>query len=274
MAYTLKCVQQHPDRHRLLRLQPAAACRTASRRSSATVKEHGFKMVQMQANMHAHRPDRALDLGARPSRNGAELGVPVKLHTGDGPYSIPTEWDPDDQGLPTVNFIMAHFGVQTGGVHCFEPQPVGRWSCPTCTANRAGACSRASSSSPRRCPSTRSLWTRRPTSPAWLRKDVVHQPAAGPEPGRRDVSRGPPLGNNIARDDRPGAHALPKTFAEAEKQLGPHRAAAGDRPVLKGRTTDHRHPICTPPTWSTRPGAITGTSFNGERMLKLMDGRT
>ena len=25
------------------------------------------------------------------------------------------------KAYPTVNFIMAHFGVQTGGVYCFEP---------------------------------------------------------------------------------------------------------------------------------------------------------
>jgi predicted TIM-barrel fold metal-dependent hydrolase len=48
-------------------------------------------------------------------------GVPVKLHTGDGPYSIPSEWMPMIQEFPNVNFIMAHFGVQTGGVYCFEP---------------------------------------------------------------------------------------------------------------------------------------------------------
>ena len=43
------------------------------------------------------------------------------FRSGDGPYSIPTEWVPMIKEFPTVNFIMAHFGVQTGGVYCFEP---------------------------------------------------------------------------------------------------------------------------------------------------------
>jgi hypothetical protein len=54
-------------------------------------------------------------------RKAEELGTLVKLHTGDGPYSIPTEWVPLIKEFPKVNFIMAHFGVQTGGVYCFEP---------------------------------------------------------------------------------------------------------------------------------------------------------
>ena len=85
------------------------------------VKEHGFKMVQMQANMHAYRPDRALDWVRPCFEKCAELGIPVKLHTGDGPYSIPSEWVPMIKEFPNVDFIMAHFGVQTGGVYVFEP---------------------------------------------------------------------------------------------------------------------------------------------------------
>jgi len=72
--------------------------------------------------MHAYRPDRAKDWVRPALRKAEELGVPlVKLHTGDGPYSIPTEWVPLIKEFPKVNFIMAHFGVQTGGVYCFEP---------------------------------------------------------------------------------------------------------------------------------------------------------
>jgi predicted TIM-barrel fold metal-dependent hydrolase len=85
------------------------------------VKELGFKMVQFQANMHAYRPDRAKDWVRPALEKCAELGVLVKLHTGDGPYSIPTEWVPMIKEFPTVDFIMAHFGVQTGGVYVFEP---------------------------------------------------------------------------------------------------------------------------------------------------------
>ena len=84
-------------------------------------KEFDFKMVQLQANMHAYRPDRALDWLRPAMKKCAELGLMVKVHTGDGPYSIPTEFYPIIREFPEINFILAHFGVQTGGVYVFEP---------------------------------------------------------------------------------------------------------------------------------------------------------
>ena len=84
-------------------------------------KEFDFKMVQLQANMHAYRPDRALDWLRPAMEKCADLGLMVKVHTGDGPYAIPTEFYPIIREFPSVNFILAHFGVQTGGVYVFEP---------------------------------------------------------------------------------------------------------------------------------------------------------
>jgi uncharacterized protein len=78
-------------------------------------------MVQLQANMHAYRPDRALDWLRPAMRKCADLGLIVKVHTGDGPYSIPTEFYPIIREFPSVNFVLGHFGVQTGGVYVFEP---------------------------------------------------------------------------------------------------------------------------------------------------------
>jgi predicted TIM-barrel fold metal-dependent hydrolase len=49
-----------------------------------------------------------------------KLGVVVLIHTGDGPYSIPTQFYPIIREFPNVNFIIGHFGIQTGGVYCFE----------------------------------------------------------------------------------------------------------------------------------------------------------
>ena len=122
MAYTLKMVQAHPDRFiGCFVYNPRCGVKASVEALEHYVKVHGFKMVQMQANMHAYRPDRALDWVRPCFEKCAELGVLVKLHTGDGPYSIPTEWVPMIKEFPQVDFIMAHFGVQTGGVYCFEP---------------------------------------------------------------------------------------------------------------------------------------------------------
>lgn len=122
MAYTLKMVQKYPDRFiGCFVYNPRCGVQNGVEAIERYVKEHGFKMVQFQANMHAYRPDRAKDW-LRPALDKcAELGVLVKVHTGDGPYSIPSEWIPLIKEYPQINFIMAHFGVQTGGVYTFEP---------------------------------------------------------------------------------------------------------------------------------------------------------
>jgi predicted TIM-barrel fold metal-dependent hydrolase len=122
MAYTVELAQRYPER--LLGCfvyNPRYGIDNGVAELERHAKQFGFKMVQLQANMHAYRPDRAKDWIRPALRKCADLGLLVKLHTGDGPYSIPTEWVPIIKEFPTVNFVMAHFGVQTGGVYCFEP---------------------------------------------------------------------------------------------------------------------------------------------------------
>ena len=76
--------------------------------------------MKLHSNMHAYRPDRALDWVRPAVKKCADLGIPVMMHTGDGPYSIPTQFYPLIKEFRDVNFIIAHFGVQTGGVYSFE----------------------------------------------------------------------------------------------------------------------------------------------------------
>jgi predicted TIM-barrel fold metal-dependent hydrolase len=122
MGYTREMVEKYPERFiGCYVYNPRCGVENGVNAMEHYVKRLGFKMVQFQANMHAYRPDRALDWLRPALQKCAELGVLVKLHTGDGPYSIPTEWVQMMKEFPTVNFIMAHFGVQTGGVYCFEP---------------------------------------------------------------------------------------------------------------------------------------------------------
>ena len=122
MAYTVELVQKYPDRFiGCFVYNPRYGVENGLAELERHVKEYGFKMMQLHANMHAYRPDRAKDWVRPALRKAEELGLLVKLHTGDGPYSIPTEWVPLIKEFPKVDFIMAHFGVQTGGVYCFEP---------------------------------------------------------------------------------------------------------------------------------------------------------
>ena len=122
MAYTVEMAQKYPERFLgCFVYNPRYGVDNGVKELERHVKELGFKMVQFQANMHAYRPDRAKDWVRPALKKCADLGVLVKLHTGDGPYCIPTEWVPMIKEFPSVNFIMAHFGVQTGGVYVFEP---------------------------------------------------------------------------------------------------------------------------------------------------------
>jgi len=122
MDYTVELVQKHPDRFLgCFVYNPRYGTENGALEIERHAKEFGFKMVQLHANLHAYRPDRAKDWLRPALKKCAELGLLVRLHTGDGPYSIPTEWVPMIREFPSINFIMAHFGVQTGGVYCFEP---------------------------------------------------------------------------------------------------------------------------------------------------------
>ncbi|HEY7280262.1 MAG TPA: amidohydrolase family protein [Actinomycetota bacterium] len=121
MAYVAELVQRYPDRFiGNFTYNPRFGPENGAKELELHVKEYGFKMMKLHANMHAYRPDRALDWLRPALRVCDELGVVVLLHTGDGPYSIPTQYYKIIREFPSVNFIIGHFGVQTGGVYCFE----------------------------------------------------------------------------------------------------------------------------------------------------------
>ena len=77
-------------------------------------------MVKLHANMHGYRPDRALDWLRPAMKVCAKYNIVVLIHTGDGPYTIPTQFYPIIREFPMVNFIIGHFGIQTGGNYSFE----------------------------------------------------------------------------------------------------------------------------------------------------------
>ena len=121
MAYVAELTQTYPDRFiGDFNYNPRFGPENGAAELEFHVKEYGFKMLKLHANMHAYRPDRALDWLRPVMRKCDELGVVVLIHTGDGPYSIPTQFYPIIREFPDVKFIIGHFGVQTGGVYCFE----------------------------------------------------------------------------------------------------------------------------------------------------------
>ena len=168
MAYIAELTPEVPDRFiGNFNYNPRWGPENGAAELEFHVKEYGFKMLKLHANMHGYRPDRALDWLRPAMKMCAKYNIVVLIHTGDGPYTIPTMFYPMIREFPMVNFIIGHFGIQTGGNYSFEAFWMAM-DTPTSTARAAGASSRASSSSPRSCRATRSCSapTRRPTSRA------------------------------------------------------------------------------------------------------------
>ncbi len=121
MAYCAELCQKYPDRFiGNFNYNPRWGPENGAAELEFHVKEYGFKMLKLHANMHGYRPDRALDWLRPAMKKCAELGVVVLIHTGDGPYTIPTMFYPIIREFPMVNFIIGHFGIQTGGNYSFE----------------------------------------------------------------------------------------------------------------------------------------------------------
>ena len=121
MSYIAELCQKYPDRFiGNFNFNPRWGPENGAAELEFHVKEYGFKMLKLHANMHGYRPDRALEWLRPAMKKCAELGVVVLIHTGDGPYTIPTMFYPIIREFPMVNFIIGHFGIQTGGNYSFE----------------------------------------------------------------------------------------------------------------------------------------------------------
>lgn len=121
MAYCRESVEKFPDRLiGCFTYNPRFGVEEGVAEFERHVKENGFKMLKLHSNMHAYRPDRATDWLFPILRKATELGVPVLAHTGDGPYSIPSQFYPAIEAFPEMKFIIGHFGIQTGAAYCFD----------------------------------------------------------------------------------------------------------------------------------------------------------
>ena len=85
MGYTEKMVTEHPDRFLgCFVYNPRYGVQNGVDEIERYAKEFDFKMVQLQANMHAYRPDRALDRALDKTFPSLIRGAPVEgLNIGD-----------------------------------------------------------------------------------------------------------------------------------------------------------------------------------------------
>lgn len=121
MAYIREIVDKYPDRLiGCFTYNPRFGVEEGVSEFERHVKENGFKMLKIHSNMHAYRPDRATEWIFPVVEKAARLKVPILIHTGDPPYSIPSQFYPVIDHFPDAKIILAHFGIQTGASYTFE----------------------------------------------------------------------------------------------------------------------------------------------------------
>jgi predicted TIM-barrel fold metal-dependent hydrolase len=77
----------------------------------ALVADDGFAMVKLHPTMHNFWPG-AKELTYPVLEEAASLGIPVLIHTGEPPYSVPALIEPVARDHPDATIIIAHFGTQ------------------------------------------------------------------------------------------------------------------------------------------------------------------
>jgi predicted TIM-barrel fold metal-dependent hydrolase len=71
----------------------------------------GFRMVKLHPTIHNYWPQEK-GLTYPILEEAAALGIPVLIHTGEPPYSVPALLDVVARDHPNVNIIIGHFGTQ------------------------------------------------------------------------------------------------------------------------------------------------------------------
>ncbi len=120
-AYVVESVARHPDRliggivmhPRLWNDQVAETVRKM-------VREGGFRMIYLNPSLHKFwLPIKTPSEGAGARKllypifeAARELGIPIMIHSGEQPYSMPATVDFVAGAFPDVNIIIAHLGTQ------------------------------------------------------------------------------------------------------------------------------------------------------------------
>lgn len=78
----------------------------------AWIKEKRFRAVKLHATVHGYHPVRARKRLLPIFEETEGLGVPIIIHTGDPPNSIPVLWVGYAKDFPKLNIVLSHLGTQ------------------------------------------------------------------------------------------------------------------------------------------------------------------
>ncbi|MGI6204127.1 MAG: amidohydrolase family protein [Anaerovoracaceae bacterium] len=108
---SIKAVDKYPDR-----LIGAAWVDPESEEAESQIRDavenHGFKAIKLHPLFQAFRPND--ECGYRIAELARELGVPVMVHTGHPPYSLPWSVAELAEDFPDVKFCLIHMGHGNG----------------------------------------------------------------------------------------------------------------------------------------------------------------
>ncbi|MBI4320321.1 MAG: amidohydrolase [Chloroflexi bacterium] len=114
--YIVKAVRQFPDRIiGCMMINPHLGLEQAFAELEHLVKDEGFRMIKMHPTFHHYWPNKSKHLTYPIMEQARRLGIPVMIHTGDPPFSVPALTAPLAEAFRDVNIILAHFGTQKTG---------------------------------------------------------------------------------------------------------------------------------------------------------------
>lgn len=111
----IEAVRNHPDRIvGTFMLNPHLGVDAGLAELRRLVAEDGFRMVKLHPTAHAYWP-KARDFTYPVLAEAARLDIPVLIHTGDPPFSVPAMMEPLATDHPDTTVILAHLGTQKTG---------------------------------------------------------------------------------------------------------------------------------------------------------------
>lgn len=111
--YLAQSVRRYPDRLLgCVMVNPHLGLDAVIKDMEHLIKEQGFRAIKLHPTVHAYLPPRNKELLFPIVETAAGLKVPIIIHTGDPPFSVPVHMAPLAEAFPSATIIISHLGTQ------------------------------------------------------------------------------------------------------------------------------------------------------------------
>lgn len=112
-SYISEVIEAHPGRLiGCMHINPHLGVPLAIDQLNKFVKDGRYRAVKLNPSLHAYMPPRCRDLLDPIFEAAGSLRVPVIVHTGDPPFSLPVLLAPYARAHPHTTIILGHLGTQ------------------------------------------------------------------------------------------------------------------------------------------------------------------